>query len=247
MLKVENIQFDIHINNGYCPICQKESVFIKFNDWLRDHYNCINCFSIPRHRAMIYVLDKFVSNWKNLKIHELGASGSTHLYMTQNCENYTTSGYFDNYESGQQVSYNGKYIQCQDIENMSFENNSIDIIITQDVLEHIFNPEKAFKEIERVLANGGVHVFTVPWYKDQKSTIQRSKINDNGMIEFIYPPDYHGDPYNEKGSLVTYMYGQDLVDNIYKSSGMYTTIYLIENHHQGIEAEFLEVFVSKKI
>ena len=44
---------------------------------------------------------------------------------------------------------------------MTFENESFDLFITQDVFEHVMTPNKAFKEIERVLKPGGAHVFTV--------------------------------------------------------------------------------------
>ena len=44
---------------------------------------------------------------------------------------------------------------------MTFQNESFDLFITQDVFEHVMEPNKAFKEIERVLKPGGAHVFTV--------------------------------------------------------------------------------------
>ena len=49
-------------NNGYCVICEKETTFIEHNDWLRDHYLCSTCHSIPRQRALIHVLNTFFRN-----------------------------------------------------------------------------------------------------------------------------------------------------------------------------------------
>ena len=49
-------------NNGYCVICEKEATFIEHNDWLRDHYLCSTCHSIPRQRALVHVLNTFFQN-----------------------------------------------------------------------------------------------------------------------------------------------------------------------------------------
>ncbi len=37
----------------------------------------------------------------------------------------------------------------EDLENQTFQNESFDIVITQDVMEHIYDPGKAFAEVAR--------------------------------------------------------------------------------------------------
>lgn len=49
-----------------------------------------------------------------------------------------------------------------DIQNLPFQNNSIDFIISNSVLEHIENPEKVVSEIKRVLKPGGKAYISVP-------------------------------------------------------------------------------------
>jgi 2-polyprenyl-3-methyl-5-hydroxy-6-metoxy-1,4-benzoquinol methylase len=41
--------------------------------------------------------------------------------------------------------------RCEDIESLSFGNESFDLVITQDVMEHVLNPALAFAEIGRIL------------------------------------------------------------------------------------------------
>ncbi len=48
------------------------------------------------------------------------------------------------------------------IENIPLENDSIDSIISTQVLEHVKNPPKAIKEFYRVLKPGGYCLVTVP-------------------------------------------------------------------------------------
>jgi len=42
-------------------------------------------------------------------------------------------------------------------ENMPFQNESFDVVFSYAVWEHIPNPEKAFAEVIRILAKGGIH------------------------------------------------------------------------------------------
>lgn len=59
---------------------------------------------------------------------------------------------------------------------------------------------------------------------------------------------YHENPIDSKGSLVTFDWGWgiDFTDYIYENSGLFTTIYLLHDNKQGLEAEFLQVFISRK-
>ena len=45
---------------------------------------------------------------------------------------------------------------------MSFEDESFDLIVHSDTLEHVKSPQKALQESKRVLAKGGAIIFTVP-------------------------------------------------------------------------------------
>ena len=90
-----------------------------------------------------------------------------------------------------------------------------------------------------------MHVFTVPWYK-HKPTLVRAR-QSGAHIEYLEPPDYHANPIDPKGSLVVREWGCDLLDYIRRSSGLETEVYLKKNRRLGLEGEFLEVFVSRKV
>lgn len=68
-----------------------------------------------------------------------------------------------------------------DIGNMdSIDSNSIDMVISRAVLEHIQNPELVLKEINRVLKLNGNFVFLVPNLYDYSS-----------IISLLVPNKYH--------------------------------------------------------
>jgi SAM-dependent methyltransferase len=227
-------------NLGYCPICQSNTIFIEFDKWLRDHYQCIRCHSIPRQRALVVALSTFYPNWRDLSIHE--SSPSSLRFLQKECTGYTFSQFFHDTPPGEYKND----VRCEDLSNLTFPDNSLDILITQDVFEHVLFPFKAFKEIYRVLKPGGAHIFTMPWYRNISKSKPRVKIMNDEII-YLDPPIYHGNPIDEKGSLVTYDWGLDFTDLIFKESGLVTTIFLERNRKMGLDAVFLEVFVSRKI
>jgi SAM-dependent methyltransferase len=82
-------------------------------------------------------------------------------------------------------------IQCQDSECLTFEDRSFDLVLSQDVLEHVPNLRVALSETYRVLKLGGAHIFTVkapwPW---PEHTIERTRRTPEGL-EHILPPKYY--------------------------------------------------------
>jgi ubiquinone/menaquinone biosynthesis C-methylase UbiE len=58
--------------------------------------------------------------------------------------------------------YKKARIKKEDAEKLSFKSNSFDLLICCETLEHIENPDKALKEIERVLKKNGHCLLSVP-------------------------------------------------------------------------------------
>lgn len=232
-------------NQGHCVICDSHVTFYSESDWLRDGYFCNNCHSIPRERALMYCIEKFYPNWKQLHIHESSpAKRGASLNLQNKCQNYIGTHYFPNFPLGQTHSTGWR---SEDLENLTFGDESFDLMITQDVMEHIFNPAKAFSEIARTLKKGGAHIFTVPIQNKEQPSKINAKKDEKGNVIILGCPDYHGNPVDEQGSLVTMYWGYDICDFILKHSGLYTTIVYIDNLFLGIRAEYIEVLISRKI
>lgn len=230
-------------NSGYCNICESETEFIEYKPWLRGNYKCRKCQSQPRNRALLNVLNKYCKNWRELVVHESSPSGPFSEYIKKNCSNYSSSHYFSDVPRGQ---YKGEF-RSEDLSALTFADNSFDLLVTSDVFEHVMEPDKAFREITRVLKPGGMHIFTIPWIPNHKHSSRRAALKADGSIEYLKEPEYHGNPIGGgKGSLVTYDWGLDFPDFIYKHGGMITQVYLEINRNKGLDGEFLEVFISRK-
>ena len=230
-------------NVGFCPVCNSETTFLAENAWLRDHYLCTNCGSIPRERALMRVIESFFPAWREMKIHETspGNRGAS-VRLAKECKSYIPTHYFSGVACGS--TKNG--IRCENLEQLSFADESVDIHVSQDVMEHIFHPERAFSEIARTLKSGGGHVFTVPIVNRHNPTNQRARISEDGSVFHIEPPQYHGNPIDENGSLVTFDWGYDICQRIFEASGLFTYVIQIDDLTNGIRAEYIDVLVTIK-
>ncbi|MBT3200131.1 MAG: class I SAM-dependent methyltransferase [Phycisphaerales bacterium] len=229
-------------NDGHCPICDQDVTFTAYDQWLRDHYRCSKCGSIPRQRALMLTIQQYLPNWRSLTIHESSPSrrGASRR-ISKECSNYIPSQYFPDREPGAVV---GKF-RCENLEALTFEDESIDLHITQDVLEHVFHPSKVFKEIARTLKPGGMHICTVPLVNKDEPSKVRARIENNEIIH-LEPEQYHGNPVGDGRSLVTVDWGFDICDHIFESSGLRTHIVSMDDLSQGIGGEYTEVLVTVK-
>jgi predicted SAM-dependent methyltransferase len=128
------------------------------------------------------------------------------------------------------------------LETLTYPDNSFDIVITQDVLEHVRHHESALREIHRVLRPNGHHIFTIPFSFHQKTI---SRIDTSGPNDVpLLPAEYHGD--RIRGAIITYRnLGIDLF-GLLEEIGFSTTVAFStkQDHRFGIFDSY--VFSSRK-
>lgn len=232
-------------HSGTCPICEEKSHFSSQNNWFRDFLVCERCKSIPRERALMHVIKMFYPNYKSLKIHESSpANRGASPKLRRECSDYSASQFFPNIQPGSIHASSG--FRCENLEAMTFADQSFDLFITQDVMEHIFDSEKAFKEIARVLKPGGAHIFTVPLINKGNKSERWASRTEEGEIIYHHEAEYHGNPVDDKGALVTMHWGYDIAGYISDVAKTPTTIIMIDDIDHGIRAEYIDVLVSRK-
>lgn len=230
-------------NTGFCPVCVQNVTFTASSSWFRDHYVCESCGSIPRERALMRVIESFYPAWQGLAIHETSPGGrGASLRLAKEATGYIPSHYFNDTPRG--VCKWG--FRSEDLEALTFADDSIDLHISQDVMEHIFNPERAFKEIARTLRPGGAHIFTVPIVNKHKPSNRRASMDAAGLVTHLQEAQYHGNPVDETGALVTFDWGYDICQTIHEASGLFTHLVQIDDLSHGIRAEYVDVLVSIK-
>ena len=232
-------------HKGICDICETDVTFVSESEWFRDHLLCSGCASIPRERALMRTIKQFFPNFSDLVIHESSpVDRGTSTRLAQECTHYSFSHYFPDTAIGE---IDGRTnARCESLEHLTFPDTTFDLLITQDVMEHIFDPEAAFREIGRVLKPGGAHIFTVPLVNKTAPTQRCAQREASGEIIYLQEPEYHGNPVDPDGSLVTMNWGYDIACFIASTVGMPTVIIQIDDLDHGIRAEYIDVMVSLK-
>jgi SAM-dependent methyltransferase len=99
-------------------------------------------------------------------------------------------------------------VHSEDLTCLSYADNSFDLILTSETLEHVPDLNRALSEIYRVLAPAGRHIFTVPVLPTTTSTSSRSVKMRDGTIEDRAPRICH--PGGDWGYPVFTEFGTDL-------------------------------------
>ncbi|MCA9299430.1 MAG: class I SAM-dependent methyltransferase [Phycisphaerales bacterium] len=230
---------------GACPCCDRDVSFRARYDWFRDHLLCSSCGSIPRERALMLTLKRWYPDWPTLAIHESspGYRGAS-VRLARDCARYTGTHFAPGVPPGAPVP--GTAWTCQDLERQTFPDASFDLVITQDVFEHVLDPASAFREIARTLRPGGAHVFTTPLVNKHKPSQVWASRADDGSVVHHHEPEYHGNPIDKKGSLVTMHWGYDIAEHVHAACGLSTTLVHIDDLSHGVRAEYIEVCVTRK-
>ena len=114
-----------------------------------------------------------------LQVAEINSCGGIHGFI-KHLPNLHYSEYGSN-EPG---------VRDEDLMALTYEDNSMDLVLTSETLEHIPDPARSLSEIYRVLKPGGWHIFTIPvrWTTD---TVTRARLK-GGTVELAKEASYHG-------------------------------------------------------
>lgn len=228
---------------GYCPACEHHTHFVAQTRAFRGSLKCTKCRSVPRERALADALIRLRPNWRKLTIHESSpAPRGISQHLAAKCADYTATNFYPDVELG--TMHEG--YRCENMEAMTFADNSIDIHVHLDVLEHVNHPDRCLHEMLRTLKPGGLAIFTTPVEADLAETKRVALYTADG-IEHYAKPEYHGNPALDGGSLVTFKYGQDLKTRLQGwEPGFAIEMFNAEKKNIGVMGPYLEVFALTK-
>jgi SAM-dependent methyltransferase len=221
-------------------------------DCKRNTFFCRYCGSVARNRQLARtILDLFPTRPASRSLAEFArrtritllhtcASGALHEALRV-APGYRVSEFYDGVLSGTDV--NG--VTCQDLEATTFRDATFDLVITEDVLEHVSDSERVCRELRRILRSGGYHVATLAVRWDQPRTVRRARLVD-GRVEHLLPAEYHGDPNRAEGALVFFDFGADVVERYLSLTGATDVLWSngVTADEEGLAIFHNMVFVS---
>ena len=122
-------------------------------------------------------------------------------------------------------------IRCEDLQALTFDDESFDLTLSFDVLEHVPDYKLAIYEMARTLRTGGHLILTAPTMVDMPLTRNRAATSEDGELEHILPPEYHGNPLGPP-SLCFTSFGFDLVGDL---------------RSYGFEDSFLQFYLNAEL
>jgi SAM-dependent methyltransferase len=150
------------------------------------------------------------------EINPIGSMGSLHTFLAQ-----LPRLAFSEYRGAERLGEIIGGARNEDICRLTYADQSFDLVLTSEILEHVPNFRAALRETRRVLRPGGRHVFTVPIVATRAITSARAEVGPDGQIMHQLPPVSHGRGrglyrYLPVGSdVLTFTeFGRDLTDHL---------------------------------
>ena len=191
---------------------------------------------LSRNRAMLLLLGRLFGSLEALQHQEVylvEALSSFALWLRRQLggERLTCSEFLEDAELA--VS---SEIPHQDLCALSFSNDSFDLVLCNELFEHVPNLEQAFGEIARVLRPGGRLVATCPLAFGQVESIVKAVAQpETGEPQMLTEAEFHGDPIRPQlGSLVYRIPGWELLSQLHQAGFYQARMHHIASWKHGV-------------
>jgi len=131
-------------------------------------------------------------------------------------------------------------IRHEDVHQLSLTEESVDLVVSNDVMEHVPDPKVGFGEIYRVLRRGGILFLTIPFHSGNDTTVMRAEAREGRVVHHL-PEVYHGNPVSDQGSLVCTDFGWDVLSMLRAAGFAKVEVKVIWSYlygHLGIPMEY---------
>ncbi len=190
---------------------------------------------LSRHRAVLWLLQHLYGSLEVLRqqdIYLVEALTGFALWLRRQLggERLLCSEFLEDAEQ----AFSG--IPHQNLCALTFSDASFDLVLCNELFEHVQDLELAFREIARVLRPGGRLVATCPLAFGQLEGIVKARHNAaTGEAELLMEPEFHGDPVRpEQGALVYRIPGWDVLDQLRGAGFLEVRMHHIASWKHGV-------------
>lgn len=205
---------------GFCDICVAQRWF-RCEGYpedseisLRESLLCEGCGCNARQRASASILFESVDTACS-HVYMTEQASAFYLQLKRRCRHLKGSEFTSDWRQRLRLSIwlirqgASEWLRREDVTRLSFADQSLDALVSLDVLEHVPDYQRAITEFLRVLRPGGSLVLTVPFYSDHTENLLLARL-ENNAISHLRPPEFHGDPLSG-GALCFHHFGWALL------------------------------------
>lgn len=184
------------LSRSYCPSCHgRIFLSLKDNAFMT---RCLACGANATNLSLIPVIKEHASKHQIKSAWEMSTYGATLIFLKLHFKKVIESEFFPNRKPGEIIDG----VLNEDVQDLSFPTNSLDLITSNQVFEHVPYDIKGYRECYRVLKKNGALIFSVPLYNIPK-TLQLAALNKNKIIYFA-EPEYHDSRKTGPHSILTF-------------------------------------------
>lgn len=185
-------------NETFCPVCGGQNTLISGGTVSRKNAVCSKCGSFERHRFLYFIYNfLFLNTSKKIKL--------LHIAPEKNLYNLIKRNQLIEYTAidinPEQYPFAQECIQG-DVRHMPFEDKSFDVIIHNQVMEHIVEEKQFVDECIRVLKDNGIMIVNIPYSPNHQTTFEDINVTAEDERENLYYQKDH-----------VRLYGNDMFKN----------------------------------
>ena len=165
-----------------------------------------------RTRAALHLLDSEIGLMPHEAVYTTEQVTPLYTYLAERQQRLIGSEYLGNAVPLGHLDRNG--IRNEDLTCLTIPDETLDVVMSFDCLEHMPDFTAAMREMHRVLRPDGRMMWTVPFRRDLEHNLIRASIGGDGAVVHHLEPEYHGDPISSDGCLCFTHFGWEMFDQV---------------------------------
>ena len=184
------------LSRACCPNCEGQWFLSLRPDAFMTR--CLSCGANVTNLSLIPVIQMHRRLRRIDTAWEMSTYGATLAYLRRTVREVHASEYFPGEAPGARIGG----VMNQDVQQLSFADESLDLITSNQVFEHVADDRQGFRECFRVLRPGGALIFSVPLY-DTEETEQLAAVQ-HGELVYFKPREFHDSRRDGPGSALCF-------------------------------------------
>lgn len=207
---------EVDHHRGRCACCGLDSVFALTDPAAPadGQFRCERCDASLRFRAEAQVLIDELGDGRERSLRELvrrpdvrrlavyhvGSTGPVRARLRR-LDHYVESRFDPGAAPGATLPDG---FRNEDLQQLTFADESFDLVVSSHVLEHVPDPWVAFGQVHRVLRPGGRMVHSIPGrHPLAAESVRRAEVGGDGRIVHHEPARYHRSPEGDPALVFT--------------------------------------------